>query len=57
MHTQFLRLKFSLKTCLKNVLDNVQSQCTMFTNILTIDYTTDQIYVKFFFETLLSERV
>ena len=54
MHVQFLRLKFSLKTCLKNVLDNVES---LFTNILTIDYTTDQIYVKLFFETLLSERV
>ena len=29
----------------------------LFTNILTIAYTTDQMYVKFLLETLLSERV
>ena len=38
----------------EGVSDDVKS---LFTNIQTIDYTSDQIYVKFFFETLLSERV
>ena len=44
----------SLKEDEEGVSDDVRS---LFINIQTIDYTIDQIYVKFFFETLLSEGV
>ena len=40
----------SLKEDEEDVSDDVKS---LFTNIQTIDYITDQIYVKFFFKTLL----
>ena len=41
-----------LKQGEEGVSDDAQS---LFTNIQTTDYTTDRIYVKFFFQTLLSE--